>query len=115
MPSPLVYFQIATADIERSKAFYGELFGWDMADGSTGAIDPQGPGDFDAKGAFLKIEADAPPFVTPWFRVVDLAATLAKAEALGARVLVPVRRTPAGTDIALIRTPEGHSVGIVQA
>jgi predicted enzyme related to lactoylglutathione lyase len=115
MPSPLVYFQIATTDLEASRRFFSELLDWDLGDEGTVGIDPQGPADFDVKGAFFPLPAGGAPFVTPWFRVSHLAGTLAKAEALGARVIAPVRRTAGGADVALIRTPEGLAVGIVQA
>jgi len=120
MPSPLVFFLIATADTEKSRAFYGGLFDWDFAD--TGAavtpisIDPKGPADFDAQGSFQVLPEGAPPYVSVFFRVDDLWATVSKVEPLGGTVVVPITHLGEGRPhIAIIRSPEGHPIGIVQA
>lgn len=119
MPSPLVFFQIATADPASAREFYSQLFDWEFSEtGNTltpVAIDPGGPADFDPKGSFLQLPPGAPPFVGIFVRVDDLRATVAKAQALGAKVVLPVTQTEAGTHLAIIRGPEGHSIGIVQA
>jgi predicted enzyme related to lactoylglutathione lyase len=121
MPSPLVFFNIASPDPEGARAFYAALFDWTFgeagaAQGGGVAIDPGGPGDFDPQGTLQALPAGSAPRVTPWFRVTDLWATVAKAEELGARVLVPIRQTaPGGAHIALVRAPDGQAVGIVQA
>ncbi len=119
MPSPVVFFQIATADPARARAFYGQLFDWEF--GETGnavtpiSINPKGPADFDPNGSFLKLPPGAPPFLGIFVRVDDLWTTMAKAENLGATVVLPVTQTEGGTHLAIIRSPEGHSIGIVQA
>lgn len=115
MPSPLVFFQIGTPDVGRTQAFLGELFDWRFGEGEAPAIDPQGPGDFDTQGAFRLLPPGSSPAATLWFRVSDLWATVARAEALGARVLSPIRQTAAGTHVSLVRAPDGLIVGIVQA
>lgn len=116
MPSPLVYFQIATPDTEAARAFYAALFDWHWGDpsGRSVPIDAQGPGDFDPKGSLLQLAEGATPFVTPWFRVDDLWATFEKAQALGAQVIVPIRQSAGGTHSCLVRGPDGQTIGIVQ-
>jgi predicted enzyme related to lactoylglutathione lyase len=119
MPSPVVFFQIATADPAAARAFYGQLFDWEFSE--TGnpvtpiSINPKGPADFDPNGSFLQLPPGAPPFVGIFVRVDDLGATVAKAEGLGAKVVLPITETAGGTHLAIIRGPEGHSIGIVQA
>jgi hypothetical protein len=119
MPSPVVFFQIATADPASAREFYGQLFDWGFTEtGNTLtpiAINPKGPGDFDANGTFLQLPPGAPPFVSIFVRVEDLWATMARAEALGAAVVLPISQVPGGPHVAIIRSPEGHSIGIVQA
>lgn len=116
MPSPLVYFQIATPDTEAARAFYSALFDWQWGEaGRNQSIDAQGPADFDPKGSMLQLAEGAAPFVTPWFRVDDLEATLAKAETLGAQVIIPIRQGATGTHTCLVRAPDGQTIGIVQA
>ena len=111
-PNPIVFWQIATTP--EGRAFYQELFDWQIAD--DGRIDPGGPGDFDPKGSFLPVKEGQQPFFSPWFRVLDLPATFEKAQALGATVLIPIRRqNEGGPHIALVRAPDGQSIGLVQA
>jgi uncharacterized protein len=114
MPSPVVYFTIGTPDLERAREFYRAVFDWRIEDGA-GAIDPLGPGDFDVKGSFRALPEGSAPAVTLFFRVSDLWASVEKAQALGAELVVPIRQTEAGAHIALVRAPDGQSVGIVQA
>jgi len=118
MPSPLVYFQIATADIEAARAFYGALFDRKFGEpaGRVAPIDAQGPGDFDVTGSLLRIRDGAMPFATPWFRVDDLWARFDRALALGAQVMVPIRQGGAeGPHSCLLRSPDGQTFGVVQA
>ena len=118
MPSPVVFFQIASADPEAAQAFYKEVFDWSFgepgADGGI-SIDPQGPGDFDAQGSLTTWRGDGGQAITLFFRVSDLWGAVERAEALGADVLVPIRQIPTGAHIAIIRAPDGLALGIIQA
>ena len=118
MPSPIVFFQIASVDPEASKAFYEEVFDWSFGEpGADGGIsvDPQGPGDSDAKGSLTRLPGGGSQAVTLFIRVSDLWGTVERAEALGADLLVPIRQIPAGPHMAIIRAPDGPALGIIQA
>ena len=120
MPSPLVFFQIATADTENARAFFAELFDWEFTENPAAAtplsINPKGPADFDAQGSFLRLPDGVPPYVSIFFRVDDLWATVKKVEPLGGSIVVPVTHLGEGrAHIAIVRSPEGHVIGIVQA
>lgn len=117
MGSPIVFFQLGTNDPEHSAAFFRELFGWDIGPGSPGiaaSIETHDPGDIAVNGGFVQVPDGTQPYVSIFVRVEDLDATLAKAPALGAHVLVARTQTPGGVDIAIIRAPEGHIIGLVQ-
>ncbi len=109
-PNPVVFWQIATTP--EGRRFYEELFDWQVAE--DGRIDPGGPGDFDPKGAFLRLKDGQQPFVSLWIRVLDLWGTFDKAEALGASVLRPIGRVGEGPHTALLRAPDGMTFGLVQ-
>ncbi|HJM75911.1 MAG TPA: VOC family protein [Dehalococcoidia bacterium] len=118
MPSPIVSFQISSADPEASQAFYDELFDWDFGEaGPDGgiSIDPQGPADFDAKGSLTAARGDASPGVTLFVRVSDLPKTFERAESLEAEVIVPITQIDGGAHLAIIRAPDGMVLGIIQA
>ncbi len=118
MPSPIVMFQINTADMEASRHFYGALFDWDFDESpfviAPTFIDPRGPADFDPRGAFMPLEPGDEPFISVFIRVADLWETVDRAEGLGAEILTPVSELANGAHYAEIRSPEGHRVGIVQ-
>jgi predicted enzyme related to lactoylglutathione lyase len=121
VPSPLVHFQIGSPDPDATRAFFSELFDWEFSPGAgrivanieTGArqIDPN---DIYPAGSLLQTREGMPSYAALFFRVSDLDATLSRAQELGARVVVPRSRTPQGTDVSIIATPDGLTVGIVQ-
>ena len=118
MPSPVVFFQIATADPARAREFFGALFDWDFSENAIPitpvSIDPKGPADFDPKGSFLQLPDGRAPYISVFVRVEDLWKTVTKAEELGAGIVLPITQTPTGSHVAIIQTPEGHTLGIVQ-
>jgi predicted enzyme related to lactoylglutathione lyase len=118
MPSPIVFFQIASADPEKSRVFYDELFDWKFGDAAADggiSIDPQGPADFDAKGSLTAARGDGGPAVTLFVRVSDLWGTIERAEALEAELIVPITQIDGGAHLAIIRAPDGLALGIIQA
>jgi predicted enzyme related to lactoylglutathione lyase len=105
------WFEVATDKPEEAKKFYGELFGWTYATGgqynevtTPGADHPSG-GIFDSAGAF-------PSYAIFYVTVEDVAATLAKAETLGAKTLVPPTSTPDGLVFAQLQDSTGNHFGI---
>jgi predicted enzyme related to lactoylglutathione lyase len=75
----LVYFVVNAADAERAKGFYGELFGWEFAEGNV-------PGGFQITnteppgGLFGGSGASAPKV---WFKVDDINEGIERVRALG--------------------------------
>ncbi len=118
MPSPIIMFQIATADPKASQEFYSQLFDWEFTDTEFTVapvmIHPQGPMDFDPKGSFLQLPPGEAPYTAVFIRVADLWATIAKAEELGATITTPISELANGAHFAMIESPEGHPMGIVQ-
>ena len=54
------------------------------------------------------------PLVTFYVRVADPAAILARAEALGGRVVMPPTDVPGNVTFARFADPEGNVIGIVR-
>ncbi len=83
-------------------AFYEEVFGWDthvVADSPEFRYTTLGEGDAQQAGimdssAFLP--EGVPAHWSVYFKVDDADATIAKAEALGAKVVIPSEDTPYG-------------------
>lgn len=84
MAGELGYFVIPVGNVERGKAFYGRLFGWQFEPGETYAhvknTDPPGG---------LNQEQGAHPRV--WFRVDDIQAAVARVRELGGEAANPQR------------------------
>jgi uncharacterized protein len=105
------WFEVGTDQPEEAKKFYGELFGWTFQGGpdysevtTPGADGPTG-GIFNSGGRF-------PGYAIFYVTVEDVAATLAKAESLGAKTLVPATTTPDGLVFAQLRDSTGNHFGV---
>jgi uncharacterized protein len=112
MPHPVVHTEIRSADPDATRAFYADLFGWTVA--SEGAY----PG-----YTFIDTGAEGGPYVAIGPRqasddevlffvgVEDVAATLARAEALGGTIVQPAQQVP-GTSFGVFEDAQGHRVGV---
>jgi hypothetical protein len=115
MANPVVHFEVTGKDVAALKSFYGDVFDWRFQDFAT----PGAP-------AYAMVEKadggiaggigespDGPGHVTFYVAVPDPQATLDRAVAKGATVVMPVTELPMVT-LALFTDPEGHLVGIVE-
>jgi uncharacterized protein len=80
MNGELSFFELGVGDVDRARAFYGSLFGWEFADEGAGATieTPNIPGGLHGG------DAGASPYL--FFRVDDLDAALAQVRDLGGEV-----------------------------
>ena len=113
MGNPVVRFEVGAADAQPLVAFYAELFGWDMQTISEGytVVDTRG-GEGLTGGVGRSSTGD--PWATFYVEVDDLQATLERAEALGAKTVVPVLELP-GMAFAMFDDPDGLLVGLMRA
>lgn len=110
---PVVHFEVNVADQTVISAFYNKLFGWhteSMAGMDYDLVDTHaGSG---INGGFSK-SPDVTQPVTFYVATPDIGATLAKAESLGAKVVVPVTEIPNAVTFAQFSDPSGFIVGLV--
>ncbi|MFB9835536.1 VOC family protein [Actinoallomurus acaciae] len=105
------WFEVATDRPEEARRFYGELFGWAFAgDGPYQEITT--PGADHVSGGLFNSEGRFPGYAIFYVTVEDVAATLAKAESLGAKTIVPTTTTPDGLVFAQLRDATGNLFGI---
>ena len=102
----VAWFEIGAPDVDAAKAFYGPLFGWSFAPDGTytlitaaGAAGPSG-GIFNTGGSI-------PPYAVFVVRVADVAATAARAEELGAKVVVAPNKLDDGMAVAYLTDLNG--------
>jgi predicted enzyme related to lactoylglutathione lyase len=110
------WFEIGTDDPESAERFYGELFGWtfrkDDSDPNMEYREVTAPGAELPSGGIMSTGGKFPNYATFYVVVEDVAATVAKAERLGGKVLVPPTTVPAGLVFAQVHDPAGNQIGI---
>ena len=110
----VTWFEVLGNNPDNLRGFYGKLFGWKynlpkqpgMDYGMTEAAQT-GIG-----GGIGKAE-QGPGWAIFYVSVPDVAATLARVEQLGGKVLVPVTTLPEVT-FAVFADPEGHPIGLAK-
>jgi predicted enzyme related to lactoylglutathione lyase len=112
MPHPVVHAEIRSLDPDATREFFAELFGWKVAaDGAFPGytfIDTGVEG-----GTYVAIgpRQAADDEVLFFVAVQDVAATLARAEELGGRIIQPEQKVP-GTSFGVFADAQGHRVGV---
>ena len=114
MAGRIVHAEVVGKDGPALQNFYGKLFDWKQntdLPGGYAMTDHQDSGIVLGTGPAPDGGAG---WVTFYVSVPDLDGTLAKAEALGGRVVMP-RFSPApDTFLAMVADPEGHVIGLSQ-
>lgn len=109
---PVVHWELEAVDPERIRAFYGQLFNWDIGDGTIMFI-PAGIGGPEP-GPGGHIRPSGRSGVTLYIQVRDIRASLVRAAELGGAVVAEPFDLPGGPTLAGITDPEGNSVTLVQ-
>lgn len=113
MARPVVWFEILGQHGDSLNGFYAEVLGWSF-DARLPSPTPPGtrvPGWAGALRRAGRVPSAPPWWVTFYSPVADLDAAIARARALGSRVLVPPTRH-GDTVIAVVSDPQGHPVGL---
>jgi predicted enzyme related to lactoylglutathione lyase len=109
---PVVHWEIEARDPERQKAFYGELFNWNIGDGFIMNIEAGLGGPEPGPAGHLR-QSDRSG-VTLYVQVRDLRETLDKAVVLGGSVIAEPFDVPGGPTLAGVLDPEGNPLTLVQ-
>ncbi len=107
MPNPVVHFEIGGRDSVRTQQLYRELFDWTIeAAGPAAMISGAG-----ISGHISTLGHEPFHYTMFYVLVEDVAAHIAKAEALGCKKLVGPVVIPTGT-FAWIQDPDGNTIGL---
>jgi uncharacterized protein len=109
MSNEVDYFEIGTPDTGASRAFYGDLFGWDIASepseqGYRMINENQG-------GVWDTSAMGGDSWAIFYVHVDDVADTVSRAESLGATVALPVT-SGGGIEFAHLTDPNGSRFGV---
>src|SRR5271166_1095289 len=88
MGNPFVHVELNTTDLEKAKAFYGQLFDWTLEDMPAGdmAYTMIKVGGGTGGGMMKHPMPGAPSVWIPYIEVADIEAATKKAQALGAMI-----------------------------
>jgi len=110
------YIEFAVADIARARHFYGEAFGWSFTDFGPDYCefkDGRVSGGFTSLGAVRTGGSHAGgPLIILY--AADLAATQARLEKLGARIVKPIYSFPGGRRFHFT-DPDGYELAVWSA
>jgi predicted enzyme related to lactoylglutathione lyase len=109
---PVVHFEIAGKDAQKTQKFYASLFDWEIDTTTMGDFYGMVPAADGGIGGGLMACANGQPYVTIYVQVDDLNAYLARAERLGGKTAVKETEIPGGGAFAMIQDPDGNMVGI---
>ena len=105
------YIELPSRDVAAAKRFYTEAFGWALTDfGDDYAATMTGDVDIGLNG--VPDQATKAPL--PCVEVPDLEAALAKVQAAGATIVVPIFGFPGGRRFHF-QDPNGNELAAVQS
>jgi uncharacterized protein len=109
MANPVMHWQILTKQPKKLEEFYVSLFGWKVSgDNPLGYRQVDTNSREGINGGLWPIsEKEGHSMVQLFVRVDDVKAHVKKAEALGARVVIPPQTLPEGDEMAVVVDPDG--------
>jgi predicted enzyme related to lactoylglutathione lyase len=114
VPNPFVHLELNSTDVDKSKAFYGGLFDWELQDIPMGDMTyttirvGKGTG-----GGMMKHPMPgAPSMWLAYVEVDDITAATQKAKSLGATLIKDVTEVPGMGWFSIIMDPTGAPLGM---
>lgn len=116
MANSFVHVELNTQDLDKSKAFYGQLFDWKLEDTPmpTGTYTIIKPGSGVGGGMMKHPMPGAPSMWLAYVSVDDIHASTAKARSLGANVIVDVTEIPNVGSFSIFLDPTGAALALFQ-
>ena len=111
----IVHFELMGPDGDKLAAFYGDLFGWNLA--PTPGFDAYNMTDAEETGiggAIGQGNENMPQYQTIYVQVESVDEHLAKAEGAGGTTVVPRTEVPGTVTFGLFTDPAGNLVGVVE-
>ncbi len=115
--SPISWNELITPDIEGAKTFYSELFGWELRDEDMGerTYTIAKSNNIEVAG-LMQTPAEAQGMPAQWgayVAVENVDASAARAEQLGATVVMAPRDIPGVGRICVIADPQGATISMI--
>lgn len=108
----VTWFEVHSADPDRAKAFYGDVFGWTFDDGMPGySMITQGEG-APIGGGIAHTNGEYPNAAVFMVQVADVGATLRTVVDHGGSAITEAQSTPFGLTFAYAANPDGSVFGL---
>ncbi len=113
--NPVVYWELASNDAEKSVKFFEELFGWKFKlDSKLNVFDvPADVKEFFG-GGILTLQKAKTPFLTIYVKVDDIDEKAAKVEKLGGMIVEPPYDVSERIRVCLFNEPLGVTFAMIQ-
>ena len=119
-PGALCWAELTTKNPKAAEAFYTGLFGWSAKHSAPAAVMQYtefSVGGHPAVG-MMAMPENMPPHVPsywmPYFQVADLDASIAKAQSLGANVMIGPQPIPDGARFVILQDPQKAMFALYQ-
>ena len=115
MGNPFVHVELNTTDLDKAKAFYGQLFDWELEDvsmGPTGRYTMIKPGTGTGGGMLTHPDSKGPSAWLAYVLVDDVAAATQKAKSLGATIMKDVTEVPGAGWMSILVDPTGATLAL---
>lgn len=112
------WFELGTTDLSAASAFYGQIFGWAVADSGMPEMTYHLARDGDAMvaGMMPVMGPDGtPPYWMVYISVSDIERTVADAQTAGGSLLVEVQAVPGTGRFAILADPGGAALGVLES
>lgn len=116
-PNTFCWSELLTRDMNAATNFYPAVFGWNpetspMGDMAYTEWKLNGKSIGGAMEMPAQVPSDVPPFWMTYFAVEDCDAAVAKAQQLGATVMMPAKDIPPGR-FATLQDPQGATFSVI--
>ena len=114
MGNPLGHWELLVNDVAKAKEFYSAVFEWEFDESSFPGYVLIKTGSDPGGGMFVKPETAPVYALNTYFLTDDIEATIAKAIAKGAAVIVPKTPIEGVGHWAMFADPDGIPIGLLQ-
>jgi uncharacterized protein len=109
---PVVHFEVGCKDLEKTTAFYTDLFGWSKTSVPYASmLNTNVPGAI--SGQITSLGHEPHQYVTFYIQVENITETLSKVEKAGGTKLVGPIPLPDKSQFAWFKDPEGNMVALI--
>ena len=114
MANPFVHVELMTTDVNKAKAFYGELFDWQLEDIPDMDYTLIKVGEGTGGGMMKTVQPDSPSCWLAYVLVDDANVSTEKARKLGATICKEVTEIPGIGWFSVITDPTGATLALWQ-